>query len=85
MVDCLSEEWTDGWQRTEILFQEEHPGGKEGIMIKTRVDLLSIVIIMMLGICSLLGILSMVLMPIQADRKLMELPDRELPDIMTIA
>jgi hypothetical protein len=59
MVDCLSEEWTDGWQRTEILFQEEHPGGKEGIMIKTRVDLLSIVIIMMLGICSLLGILSM--------------------------
>jgi hypothetical protein len=46
-------------QRTEILFQEEHPGGKEGIMIKTRVDLLSIVIIMMLGICSLLGILSM--------------------------
>jgi len=26
-----------------------------------------------------------VLMPIQADRKLMELPDRELPDIMTIA
>ena len=26
-----------------------------------------------------------VLLPIQADRKLMELPDRELPDIMTIA
>jgi hypothetical protein len=25
------------------------------------------------------------LLPIQADRKLMELPDRELPDIMTIA
>jgi hypothetical protein len=26
-----------------------------------------------------------VLLPIQADRKLMELPDRELPDIMAIA
>lgn len=25
------------------------------------------------------------LLPIQADRKLMELPDRELPDIMAIA
>jgi hypothetical protein len=28
---------------------------------------------------------AMVLLPIQADRKLMELPDRELPDIMAIA
>ncbi len=33
----------------------------------------------------LLAAYDYMLLPIQADRKLMELPDRELPDIMTIA